>query len=1139
MRKLITLLLIPVFWLSAAVVPVDRAQKVAENYYAQYAPESAKSNTVQKVLTKEYIGQPTWYVFQFTEGWVIVSADDAVRPILGYSFDGKITEDLSNMQNPFVNRFSYYDRQIVHNAREKGYVNTKAARDWKDIENNIFPKESKAIIMDRLVESEWDQSFPWNKQCPESCPTGGVAIAMAQIMRFFQGPDLGAGIHSYSDTTGSVTGSHSVDFSNSEYYWQIMQALTLNDITHYSQEDELAELCYNCAVSVDTDFETDISSALLSDVPYALESYFGFDNGAEYATIGTVTDPATWSANIRSNLDSYKPLIWGGSYLLDSYAFILDGYSDDYWYHFNWGWGGYYNGWFKLNDLTPAGYDFTSSQECVYNLYVAGFADEWPPPTNLQGSLANLDDVNLTWERPAGVKYGMLTGYNIFRSGVLIGSVSPSTITYDDYDLSSGTYRYTVKAAYTTPDGESFHSNTCEMNIVIDQNYPPPAAPYSQTQGRHSIDISWVTPFCGAIFFLSDFEYADLASEWHHERTVDYPPTGRKISGKIDNFTKADITDGWFSCDPSSFSGNGQTYIHSGNYSMAIDRTSPDHTWVLSPAFTISTSDAALQFWHWISGSSPDVKLTTTYVDLYTGDFTEINPSLYLTEIAAFTGIDETTRNLYDSLVTVDLSAFTGEYRIAWIYKYTDGYETAVDDIVIGSTNGGPAEYEVYRNGSYAATITETSWSDTGFADGLNEYYAKAVYPTGTSIASDRTSAYIYANPAPGFLNGILAANQQDVDLSWYAPLHLPPHWFGYIDDTFEDYFDNFYDMGLTGTWAERRTVFTASGLGTGYTYPFTVDSLAAAFYEGDNYWTSPNFTYEIWTTNQAGSADSTISISPTLTAVSGYYTTWMLDRQYTMKWGWYVSLHVNDDGTPSSLVNVLTDGTQSHSAVYYGGDGTYSPGWYNITFGGDYSDWAIICFGQGAEPTWYYNKNEQPEEKLTLAPNGILKGSVKPDLNATAENSKALVHYNIWRNGSNVGTTANTYFTDESVPAAPAEGHEYWVTAVYSDPSGESAPSESVYIYGGFPPPPPPYELFISSAGTNITLSWDAVAGATGYYIYSSSDPYGTYSLAGSATENSWTTPASESKKFYYITATDELKKPPPEKIFLQKNSR
>jgi hypothetical protein len=170
MKYLVSIILILSIILSATIVPVDRAQKVAENYYQNYvsisASASAKGNVVQQILTKEYLGQPTWYVVQFTKGFVIVAADDNVRPILGYSFNGKIDEDIYNMQNPFVARFSAYDKQIVHAVREQELVVNAKQKEWKDIENKVFPTVTNKSTAGPLLETTWGQGYPWNDQCP-------------------------------------------------------------------------------------------------------------------------------------------------------------------------------------------------------------------------------------------------------------------------------------------------------------------------------------------------------------------------------------------------------------------------------------------------------------------------------------------------------------------------------------------------------------------------------------------------------------------------------------------------------------------------------------------------------------------------------------------------------------------------------------------------------------------------------------------------------------------------------------------------------------------------------------------------------------------------------------------------------------
>jgi hypothetical protein len=70
------------------------------------------------------------------------------------------------------------------------------------------------------------------------------------------------------------------------------------------------------------------------------------------------------------------------------------------------------------------------------------------------------------------------------------------------------------------------------------------------------------------------------------------------------------------------------------------------------------------------------------------------------------------------------------------------------------------------------------------------------------------------------------------------------------------------------------------------------------------------------------------------------------------------------------------------------------------------------------------------------------------------------------------------------------------------------------------------PENVVIINSGTDITVSWDEVTGATFYRVFGSSDPYGTYSdvsSSGTFSGASWSTGVAESKKFYYITAVQE----------------
>ncbi|NOR46240.1 MAG: hypothetical protein GQ534_11695 [Candidatus Delongbacteria bacterium] len=71
--------------------------------------------------------------------------------------------------------------------------------------------------------------------------------------------------------------------------------------------------------------------------------------------------------------------------------------------------------------------------------------------------------------------------------------------------------------------------------------------------------------------------------------------------------------------------------------------------------------------------------------------------------------------------------------------------------------------------------------------------------------------------------------------------------------------------------------------------------------------------------------------------------------------------------------------------------------------------------------------------------------------------------------------------------------------------------------------------------SGDSLTLSWNSATGATGYNIYESDDPYGTFSYVASTTATSWQTEATEDKKFYYVTSTNSNKSEAKETIFVK----
>ena len=58
------------------------------------------------------------------------------------------------------------------------------------------------------------------------------------------------------------------------------------------------------------------------------------------------------------------------------------------------------------------------------------------------------------------------------------------------------------------------------------------------------------------------------------------------------------------------------------------------------------------------------------------------------------------------------------------------------------------------------------------------------------------------------------------------------------------------------------------------------------------------------------------------------------------------------------------------------------------------------------------------------------------------------------------------------------------------------------------------------------MVIDWDVSANATGYDVYSTDDPYGTFTFVTNVGTNQYTVAADQAKLFYYIIATNATKK-------------
>lgn len=372
----------------AKPVTIDRARQVAVNFWKttdRYV-ETTETPNFQEISTQ--LGLRGFYVFNTVDndGFVIISADDVMIPILGYSTSNGMvgcTTMPANLKN-WLNLYTEeYDAVQTYNIE----ADPETTSEWEALANGTYaPKGNGAKAVSALIQTKWDQESPYYNQCPldngARSATGCVATAMAQVMKYWEWPTQGTGSHSYTTYTRHL--SCSANFGSTTYDWSNMPVggLAANGYTNLAdswsttEKNAVATLMYHCGVSVEMDYTSsdEGSGAYSSAVPDALTSYFGYAPGARLRYKSNYSNDE-WIALLKAELDASRPMLYAGESSAGGHSFVCDGYDANNKFHFNWGWSGSGDAFYALTSLNPGGggigggsYNFTSNQEAIIGI---------------------------------------------------------------------------------------------------------------------------------------------------------------------------------------------------------------------------------------------------------------------------------------------------------------------------------------------------------------------------------------------------------------------------------------------------------------------------------------------------------------------------------------------------------------------------------------------------------------------------------------------------------------------------------------------------------------------------------------------------------------------------------------------------
>lgn len=322
--------------------------------------------------------QPAYYLFAGERGgYAIIAATERAYPLLGYSESGKI--DPNDLPCGLRMMLDIYAEQI----------NTARTLDIKPTTTRADVEPGSIVVKPLLGDIMWDQMDPFNGMTPGHAPTGCVATATAQIMRYWKYPDHAVGTHGYMSKSYGYL-SHDYNY---RIDWDDMPVApngTPDNKIDAKPNPTIARFMYGLGVAFDMNYSQQGSGTTHDKVVPALIRHYGYTKDIKRITAQEAG--SQWSSIIKRELNARHPVLHGGTGKGGGHSFVCDGYTTDDLFHFNWGWSGVSNGWYKLNALVPdvlgtgggAGGGYNENRDIVINI---------APPARILGK--NKDNSNL------------------------------------------------------------------------------------------------------------------------------------------------------------------------------------------------------------------------------------------------------------------------------------------------------------------------------------------------------------------------------------------------------------------------------------------------------------------------------------------------------------------------------------------------------------------------------------------------------------------------------------------------------------------------------------------------------------------------------------------------------------------------
>ena len=527
----------------ATSVSQQDAQHVATNFYLLNVPNAPSSLTTSLVYTKtDLSGAVIFYVFGVNQatGFVIVAADDAIEPVIGFSSESNFYLSAASMtglkdwMNTTTQKISL---AVQHHAQADADITDQ----WTSYMHGINPHSARTASVAPLLTTTWDQTPYYNQLCPfntpdnQRCVTGCVATAMAQIMKYWNFPTTGNGSFSYNDATSAgysyTYGTQSANFGATTYGWSSMPTSISTNNT------SLATLMYHCGVAVAMDYG-DINQGgsgayvLQSDAgsgnpcaQYAYSHYFRYNATSLQGVYYSNYTSAAWVTLMEGELNAGRPIQYeGADPNAGGHTWVCDGYNTSNQLHMNWGWGGYNNGYFSVTALTVSPYTFSANDAALIGIQPGTINTvTCAVPSGLASSTITATGATVSWTAVSGA-----TSYNLQYKATAASAwttVSVTTTSKALTGLTAGTaYNYQVQTVCAS--GTSAYSAASTFTTTAQATCGVAGGLASSAITSSGATVSW-TAVAGATSYNLQYKIAS-STAW---TTVSVATASKSLTG--------------------------------------------------------------------------------------------------------------------------------------------------------------------------------------------------------------------------------------------------------------------------------------------------------------------------------------------------------------------------------------------------------------------------------------------------------------------------------------------------------------------------------------------------------------------------------------------------------------------------------